>query len=135
MVDFSPVAHVPTHSGTQATPMPVFKTLTSPLTTAHITGTTQYSPDAVEDSGLYVCAIAVNASSLYCAHPDVFHPLADGALNFSVAVPAGSYYVYSAVPGTQYEAFYDTTAGSLIPVVVTARQIVKGVTPVDWSQP
>jgi hypothetical protein len=135
-IDFSGAKHIPTHSGTQATPNPLFSGFVSPLTAAYITGETQYPPDGTPGTGLYVCAVTLDVSSLHCSHPDEFKPLADGSFNFSLTVPPGTYYVYSAVPGTQYEAFYDSSVdGSLIPIVVRARQVVNNVAPVDWSAP
>ena len=71
---FAAVRHVPTRSGTQVPPAPSFHSA-PPLTAAYITGVVSYpigwtSTSGADESGLYVCATAVNASSLYCAHPD-----------------------------------------------------------------
>jgi hypothetical protein len=108
------------------------------LTSAYIVGETSYPNDGTSGvgDGLYVCAISVNASSLYCTHPDELHPLPNGFFAFSVTVPKGAYYVYSAMPDREYEAYYDSAADlSLVPVVVKDRQVARGITPVDWSQP
>ena len=136
-VDFAPVHHIPLRSGTQATPKPVFNTALSPLTSGYITGTATYPPGSdASATGLYICGTSLDGAGLYCTNPVDLRSTGIGKLAFSLMIPKGTYYVYAAVPGRQYEAFYERkTDLSLIPVVVNPGKVVTGVTPNDWSQP